>query len=135
MQRKLEVSERDWIFYLLGLLVGLLLGWVLTLSPAHAHDPDTGESNWINDGDYKSPQTGVHCCGPKDCDRLDAAHVHATPKGYVLDDFGGEVVPYAEATPSEDGKYWRCHGTVIWELDGTKGGSERRCFFAPTGTQ
>jgi len=32
-----------------------------------------------------------------------------------------ETVPYSEALPSEDGKYWRCQ-----RPNGT-----RRCFFAP----
>jgi hypothetical protein len=47
-----------------------------------------------------------------------------------------EVVPYAEAAPSPDGYFWRCHdvesmnydvyGHAHQHIDG-----ERRCFFAP----
>ena len=92
---------------------------------ARAHDPDTGLPNWITNGHYLSPDTGVHCCGPRDCERLDPARVEATPGGLVLHAYDDEVVPYSEATPSEDGAYWRCHGS----------NQQRRCFFAPVGTQ
>lgn len=102
---------------------------------ASAHDPDTGEANWITHGNYTS-QAGVHCCGEKDCRRLDASAVTETPAGihvhYQLWGNSGpmidEVVPYSEATPSEDGHYWRCH---TWE----NGVNKRRCFFAPVGTE
>ena len=35
----------------------------------------------------------------------------------------GEVVPYVDTLPSEDGRFWRCH-----QPNGV-----RRCFFAPPG--
>jgi hypothetical protein len=113
-----------------GLFV--LVFWMI---PADAHDPDTGEPNWITHGEYVSAQTGVHCCGPRDCERLDEKQVQATPRGYVLHAFKDEVVPYSEATPSEDGKYWRCHTAIINSLDGSASGGDRRCFFAPVGSQ
>jgi len=116
---------------LLGLATVVLLG----TAAARAHDPDTGQPNWITEGAYSSPQTGVHCCGPNDCERLDPKQVQATPRGFVLHAFRDEVVPYTEATPSEDGKYWRCHTTLINHLDGSQSGGERRCFFAPVGTE
>jgi hypothetical protein len=108
---------------------------VFIASHAHAHDPDTGESNWINDGAYVSPQTGVHCCGPSDCQRLDPKLVEATPRGLVLHAFKDELVPYSQATPSEDGHYWRCHTAIINQMDGSSTGGDRRCFFAPVGTE
>ncbi|MGG6494697.1 UNVERIFIED_CONTAM: hypothetical protein NY603_17310 [Bacteroidetes bacterium 56_B9] len=108
---------------------------VLGTAAARAHDPDTGKPNWIAEGAYSSPQTGVHCCGPNDCERLDPTLVQATPRGFVLHAFRDELVPYTEATPSEDGKYWRCHTTLVNHLDGTQSGGERRCFFAPVGTE
>jgi hypothetical protein len=104
----------------------------LSIVPALAHDPDTGEPNWITEGGYTSPDTGVHCCGPNDCERLDPATVQVTPRGYVLHGYDDEVVPFDKATPSEDGHYWRCFRRE-WE-DG-KVHKMRRCFFAPVGTE
>jgi hypothetical protein len=90
---------------------------------AWAHDPDTGESNWISRGQYLAPDTGVHCCGPRDCERLDPKRIEVTPNGLILHAYDDELVPFNEATPSEDGAYWRCHGSH----------NQRRCFFAPVG--
>jgi hypothetical protein len=120
-----------------GILLGVLTGTAVLVGgivAAQAHDPDTGEPNWITNGHYMSSD-GVHCCGPKDCDRLDANLVQATPQGFVLHAFHDELVPYNEATPSEDGHYWRCHTTVYKGPDGARIGGERRCFFAPVGTE
>ncbi len=119
----------------LGIFLGLTVGVLVDVGVAQAHDPETGQANWITEGAYASPQTGVHCCGPHDCDRLDQAEVKATPRGFVLHAFKDELVPYSEATPSEDGKYWRCHTAIINGLDGSRSGGERRCFFAPVGTE
>lgn len=108
------------------LLAAVLLGLpLLASSTATAHDPDTGQPNWITSGRYVSPHTGVHCCGPKDCERLDPTRVEATPRGLILHAYNDELVPYTEATPSEDQHYWRCHGVD----------RQRRCFFAPVGSQ
>lgn len=96
---------------------------LLLTAPALAHDPVTGDSNWINEGRYRSP-AGILCCGVKDCDQLDPKLVKATPAGLVLRQFGDELVPWPEVTPSEDGLYWRCHA----------GDGSRRCVFAPAGT-
>jgi hypothetical protein len=104
-------------------------------TPSLAHDPDSGRPNWITFGDYKSPQTGVHCCGPNDCERLDTRTVQSTAGGFVLHAFDDELVPYSEATPSEDGQYWRCHTGHRWNPDGSPDKTTRRCFFAPVGSQ
>jgi hypothetical protein len=93
-------------------VLGAGIALALFCAPAFGHD------FWINHGHYKSP-TGEHCCGPNDCQRVDAASVRITPRGYQL--VGGELVPFAEAQTSEDGEYWRCK-----RYDGS-----RRCFFAP----
>jgi hypothetical protein len=82
-------------------------------TPALPHD------FWINHGNYKSPADGVHCCGDNDCKMLSPEEVKVSPRGYVL--MNGELVPFAEVQPSEDGEYWRCK-----RYDGS-----RRCFFAP----
>jgi hypothetical protein len=93
-----------------------LVALVTTCSAGHAHD------FWINHGMYTSPQ-GVHCCGQNDCHEVPGDEVRAGPAGYmlILDGDRIETVPYQEAQPSEDGKYWRCQ-----RYDGS-----RRCFFAP----
>jgi hypothetical protein len=100
---------------------------------AHAHDAN-GNPNWITYGDYKGAD-GVHCCGPRDCEEVDSRTIEHTPKGLILHSFKDELVPWNEATPSEDGKYWRCHGAIYRSIDGTESGGERRCFFAPVGTE
>jgi hypothetical protein len=99
-----------------------------------AHDPDTGQPNWIGNGDYFAAD-GHHCCGRTDCERLDPKLIQRTPAGIILHAYNDELVPYSQATPSEDHHYWRCHAAIIHELDGTTSGGERRCFFAPVGSQ
>ena len=117
----------------LAFLVFILgVAWGFLVHKAHAHDPDTGEPNWITDGKYTSPG-GVSCCGPNDCERLDPKLVEATPRGLILHAYNNELVPWNEATPSEDKYYWRCHMTE-WGLDGSST-KKRRCFFAPVGSQ
>ncbi|MGO9361256.1 MAG: hypothetical protein ACLP1D_26870 [Xanthobacteraceae bacterium] len=118
-----------------GIFLALAAALLVEPVAALAHDPDTGKPNWITDGAYRNRATGARCCGPKDCDRLDAKQVQATPRGFILHAYNDELVPYSEATPSEDGKYWRCHGTVFNHVDGSKSGGERLCFFAPVGTE
>jgi hypothetical protein len=120
---------------LLGMVLGLAAGLLIDIVPVQAHDPSTGKPNWITDGNYTSPETGARCCGPSDCDRLEPDQVQPTPGGFILRSFNNELVPYSQATPSEDGKYWRCHGTIFNHVDGSRSGGERLCFFAPVGTE
>jgi hypothetical protein len=108
-------------------LAAFLALWSCT-ALAHEH--------WINKGGYANPKrAGEHCCGPSDCMKVDAAVTRVTggwrvrQVGVVHNGSGqplihpiDEVVPDAEATPSEDGHFWRCQ-----RPDG-----ERRCFFVPT---
>lgn len=87
----------------------------LSIPAAWAHD----EFDWIRRRGYLSAE-GKPCCGKDDCLSLSPAQVRQTPAGYALPEFGF-VVPYRQALPSEDGKYWLCmsHSTRI------------QCFFAP----
>lgn len=85
-----------------------------------AHDAD-GRPNWIAEGSYRGSD-GVHCCGPSDCEQLSSDEVQVRPDGIWLTRFK-ELVPFEQATPSEDGKTWRRHN-----LSG-----ERRCFFMKYG--
>lgn len=85
-----------------------------------AHDAD-GNPNWITQGAY-SGADGVHCCGPSDCEQLSSDEVQVRSDGIWLTRFK-ELVPFEQATPSEDGRTWRCHNNV----------GERRCFFMKYG--
>lgn len=82
--------------------------------PPHPHSQG-GE--WIMKG-QKRNAAGEWCCGEGDCFMVEP--VRTTSNGYhVL--VTGETVPFSEAQPSPDGKFWRCK-----RPDGS-----RRCFFAP----
>ena len=89
---------------------------VLLLAVGNAHGP----AEWIQRGGYKNA-AGELCCGERDCFELADADVAITPSGYFIKSMK-ETVPFAEATPSPDGRYWRCQ----W-------GGARKCFFAPPG--
>jgi hypothetical protein len=95
-------------------LGGLLV--VVTLSLASAHGP----AEWIQRGGYKNA-AGELCCGERDCFELAEADVTVTAVGYFVKSVS-ETIPFTEALPSPDGRYWRCQ----W-------GGMRKCFFAPPG--
>ncbi len=82
--------------------------------PASAHD------HWINQGGYRGPVNNEWCCGAEDCFVVPEAQVKPNGLGYLLTT-NKETVPYSEALPSQDGKYWRCQ----------RPNGSRRCFFAP----
>ncbi|HWM45740.1 MAG TPA: hypothetical protein VNR11_02380 [Xanthobacteraceae bacterium] len=77
-----------------------------------------GAAQWIQDGQYRNA-IGDLCCGEHDCAQLATEDVSVTAGGYLIKSLH-ETVPFEEATPSPDGKYWRC----FW-------GGKRKCFFAP----
>ena len=87
--------------------------WRSVSSPASAHD------FWINHGNYTSPTKACIAAVTTTAARSTPDEVKITPRGYAL--MNGELVPFSEAQPSEDGEYWRCK-----RYDGS-----RRCFFAP----
>ena len=82
---------------------------------AAAHD----DYDWIRKGGYRGVD-GTSCCGRDDCDQIPASRVESTPLGYRLPDFG-MTIPYRQATPSLDGKFWLCRSDR----------ATMRCFFAP----
>ena len=90
---------------------------LMTLSLAQAHGP----AEWIQRGAYKNA-AGELCCGERDCFELTDADVKITSSGYFVVSMK-ETIPFQEATPSPDGRYWRCQ----W-------GGARKCFFAPPGS-
>lgn len=124
-------DQGDAIIWLVGGLVAGLLGLIVVFFAvkAHAHGP----AEWIQRGDYKNA-AGELCCGERDCFELADDDVKVTPEGYrvtlpigqrapgYIEGVNFEIVPFDQATPSPDGKYWRCQ----WA-------GERKCFFAPPG--
>lgn len=90
--------------------LGLVAGWVLgSVYPVRAHE----DADWI-----RMHPDFSWCCSEHDCGVYPAEKVHVSDRGYVIED--GEVIPYEDAKPSNDGRYWRCV---------RPGGT--RCFFAP----
>lgn len=108
--RPLPLGARVDPLLLLGAIASIVFALLLLGSVAFAHD------HWINKGGYRNA-AGELCCGEGDCEVVTGVDVRYD--GFHLLD--GEIVPFAEATPSPDGQYWRCH-----RHDGS-----RRCFFAP----
>lgn len=102
----------------LGALAVVASATCLWLASASAHD----EHDWIRKGGYRSPLTNEWCCGKEDCVPIPAKEVDPTPAGWRIESTG-EVVPYVDTLPSEDGRFWRCH-----QPNGV-----RRCFFVPPG--
>jgi hypothetical protein len=107
-------------FLVLSLVLGLSAAPGM-VPPLRAHDAN-GNPNWIAEGAYRG-RDGVHCCGPSDCEMLDFSEVQVRTDGIWLARFK-ELVPFEQATPSEDGKIWRCHNMS----------GDRRCFFWGYGT-
>jgi len=84
------------------------------LSLARAHGP----AEWIQTGGYRNA-AGELCCGERDCFELAEGDVSVISVGYFVRSLE-EIVPFSEAQPSPDGRFWRCQ----W-------GGSRKCFFAP----
>lgn len=95
----------------------VIAGGLFIYSSARAHGP----AEWIQSGKYKNA-AGELCCGERDCFELLDGDVRVTAVGYYVVSIK-ETVPFSEAAPSPDGRYWRCQ----W-------GGSRKCFFAPPGS-
>ncbi len=107
---------KGWTFWIIVVVSILLAGFVFTRF-AFAHGP----AEWIERGAYKNA-AGELCCGARDCFELAEDDVKVTSGGYYIVSIK-ETVPFSEATPSPDGRYWRC----AW-------GGKRKCFFAAPGS-
>lgn len=81
-----------------------------------AHD------HWIGSQGYMS-KFGFKCCGMNDCDRMSQGEVEPRKDGIWLERFK-ELIPYTEATPSEDEFSYRCHMS----------NGQRSCFFFKYGS-
>jgi hypothetical protein len=89
------------------------MGNVNFIVEARAHD----DAQWILDQKLTN-RVGEWCCGPNDCEAVEAGDVRAGAGGYRLN--SGELIPYGETSPlSIDGRLWICR-----RPDGT-----RRCVF------
>jgi len=97
-----------------GIALAEVLG-ALSAPAAWAH----GDHDWIRQRGHLSAD-GEPCCGKEDCTPLSPEQVKQTAGGYSLPEFG-HVVPYPQALPSEDGKFWLCMTSI----------TRIRCFFAP----
>ena len=95
-----------------SILTGLTAVAMVSLQLAYAHGP----AEWIQRGGFKNA-AGELCCGERDCFELSDADVKVTAAGYFVVSIR-ETIPFNEAKPSPDGRYWRCE----W-------GGSRKCFF------
>lgn len=94
---------------------------LLTLLPfaALAH----GDAAWIMHGPYLD-KSGIHCCGPADCQKAEPGELKPIPGGWLH-------VPTGTAIPSDrpgvypsiDLEMWRCVR-----------GNELKCVFTVTGS-
>src|SRR6266699_2049155 len=103
-----------------ALAVIIILLVLIFAAPAHDH--------WLNSTRSKN---GAWCCGQENCVELGTSKMpvvvvrdgywvrmwNVPEKRWYVD----EVVPFAEALPSQDGKYYRCHDAQF----------KRICFFSP----
>ncbi len=117
-----RADPMGWIWAIIGVIyvvifAAVLLGLLLIYSSAKAHGP----ADWIQDGKYKNA-AGELCCGTRDCFELTDGDVRITSAGFYIVSTR-ETVPFSDAAPSPDGRYWRC----AW-------GGKRKCFFAPPGS-
>lgn len=107
---------RHWLYYVIIITWVITVVGMVTLLRAKAHD----DADWVRQGAFTNA-VGQLCCGARDCHMLPIDDVETTAAGYLVKSFK-ETVPYSEAQPSPDGRYWRC----AWPQP-----EDRKCFFAP----
>lgn len=93
---------------------------ILVAGVCYAHDTKQ-QSDWIGEHNYMS-KFGFKCCGFNDCVRLRPEEVEPRKDGIWIERFK-ELIPYNEATPSEDEFNYRCNR-----------GTARSCFFFKYGS-
>lgn len=93
---------------------------VLTQCEAKAHD----RWDWIRIGDYRD-WMGQSCCGPADCEKIEASKVEERADGSFFI-APGDHVERRDTKVSPDGNYWRC----TWHENGVKK-TRRGCFWRP----
>lgn len=85
-------------------IVCLTILLILTLAQAH------GPAEWIQRRGYKNA-AGELCCGERNCFELSDGDVKVTSVGYFVVRTK-ETIPFSEATPSPDGRYWPTNGAA-----------------------
>jgi hypothetical protein len=96
---------------------------------AEAH----GEAGWIMNNPAFKSESGIHCCGPSDCERAPENGVILQGGGYFIPSTG-QFFPsnHPAVHPSKDGDYWWCKRI---ESDGNGGlKAVLRCLFVPLST-
>jgi hypothetical protein len=103
--------KQAWVFLAFAFVLN-----ALTCGTAFGHD-DQHQTDWIGEHAYKNKNGGL-CCGKNDCEPLSQEDVEPKADGIWLPRYH-ELVPYKEATPSEDQFSYRCRNAAGW----------RTCFF------
>jgi hypothetical protein len=93
-----------------------IVALLLSSGAAAAHD-FAGRSDWIGEHAYTN-KNGSLCCGKNDCEPLSQEDVEPRKDGIWLPRYN-ELIPYKDATPSEDEFSYRCRNAAGW----------RTCFF------
>jgi hypothetical protein len=109
MVKKLEVSERDWVFFSIGMIVGFLLN----LSIAHGHE-------W-----YDPECCGGGDCKPVACEELQEGEAH----GRAIIRWGEHKFEGSQIRPSKDAK---CH-VCVHDFKGLTG-ERAMCVYVQQGT-
>ena len=104
------------VLFWMAILIITLIALGLMLDPAPAHDA-LHRTDWIGEGGYAN-KNGGQCCGFNDCERLTQEDIEPRADGVWITRYK-ELVPYSEATPSEDAFSYRCRNAAGW----------RTCFF------
>jgi hypothetical protein len=84
------------------LFFAALAATLIYCSDARGH----GDAEWIQCGGHRNA-AGKLCFGERDCFELEDDDVAVTEAGYFVKNLR-ETIPFNEALPSPDGKYWRC---------------------------
>lgn len=76
------------------------------------------------------------CCGPSEVHELTPEQVHKTDTGWKIDGYDGDIVPYKNTLPSQDGHYWAFyHNAQKYCSEGSEAcymsSPAIHCFFAP----
>jgi hypothetical protein len=104
------------VLFWMVILIVVLITLGLMMDPAPAHDA-LNRTDWIGEHAYTNKHGGL-CCGINDCEPLSQEDIEPRVDGVWLPRYK-ELVPYNEATPSEDHLSYRCRNAAGW----------RTCFF------
>lgn len=107
------------------ILVVVIIGISYT-QPAIADDYKQDMPHMHMSGHWFPPE----CCSMRDCYKIDASDVQATPDGYVLKSTQ-ETIPYSLARRSPDGYYYKCTSNADPMAPVIHPMGRSMCFFPP----